>query len=590
MPDALQKHLRGNDQSAVELSLIEAELGFNEGPEKEGIYKMSDSAGVLHFPSKERFAQHESALQSGAKLIGFAPPTGMTSTDVQAALGELKTSISTGGGGGLDGAGTGGKIAKWSDDDTLADSSALSESMSGATQRALHVTPAFTSGATAEMNALEIFSDLTNITPTTSASSIRIKVPTAVGTDGAGSFYGLYIEDVHGLAAPESPLESSYAIWVEGGDSRLARTLITGELAVDGEADFNERVFLGRDLSILGLAPEGTALQVSPNTFNGSAQTAIEVGAIFSAEATSDITGINLEMSTEEAAFTTPSLHGIHIADVSKGADHTIDTQYGLKIEDLASATANYSIHTGSGLVHFGDVVTVSNASQEPFKVFSNAGGNAAFAMGLHHSNTPASTQVGQAIDVDYYLQGFQSSTEVTRKAAKIRVGKETDFLTSTNSKSYMAFYTLTSHGSGPLQEAAERVRISSVGYLGVNQTNPKHHVDVNGSFGGKVIQTPGNLDLSLDPAHFIIVCTSTTSAQTITLPPASGAAGRMYLLTVSKPYDDGVTVNVVASGSDHIVTQINTLSATWDATGESANKTFLLFSDGTDRWYTMGI
>lgn len=586
MPDALQKHLRGNDQSAVELSLIEAELGFNEGPQKEAIYKLSDSSGVLHFPSQERLAEHDTALQSGAKLIGFAPPSGMTSTDVQAALGELKASISTGGGGGLDGTGTTGKITKWSDADTLADSSALSESMTGTAQKGLLITPAFTSAATSEMNALEIRSDLTQITSTTSASGIRIKVPAAEGFSGEGDFFGLFIEDASALAASESPLNSAYAIWVDGGDSRLARTHVAGDLNVDGEANLNDRVFLARDLSILGSVPEGSALQVSPNTFSGSTQTAIEVGAIFSAEATTEINGLNLEMSTEDAAFTTPNLHHIHVANVAKGAAHTIDTQYGLKIEDITSATTNYAIHTGSGFVHFGDVVTVSNNTTEPMRVFSNAGGNANFALGLHHSHTPSAGQIGQAIDIDYYMQGFQVSTEVTRSAAKIRVGKETDFLSSTDAMSYMAFYTLP-QGAG-LQTPQERVRISSAGYLGVNRTLPRHHVDVGGSFGGKVVRTGADVFMSVD--HFIVVCTSTTSDQTVSLPAASGAEGRVYLLSVSIPYDDGVHVHVVTLGSDRIVTQINTLTGNWDATFESSNKTFLLFSDGSSRWYAMGI
>lgn len=53
MPDELQKHLKGTTRAAVEGALVTKELGFNEGTEKEAIYKLSDSSGYLHFPSEE---------------------------------------------------------------------------------------------------------------------------------------------------------------------------------------------------------------------------------------------------------------------------------------------------------------------------------------------------------------------------------------------------------------------------------------------------------------------------------------------------------------------------------------------------------
>jgi hypothetical protein len=354
MPQELQKHLRGGDQGAVEGSLVEAELGFNEGAQKEAIYRLSDGTDYLHFPSEERLAEAGSPTASGAKLIGFAPPEGMVMSNVQDALVELHDSILSGPGG-LTGNGTAGRIPLWSDGDSLTNSAALSESMNGAVQKGLSIHPLFTSDATGEMNALEILPDLTQITATTEAAAIRIKSPTVDGGASAGNYYGLFIEDLGGVTGDPGPVGSAFAIYVEDGMTRLTDLAVDGELSVNGSADIIGGMHINGALAVTPDGPLGSfGLLVNPRGFTDSVQYFELLGGEFSAAATSSMTALYVEASTAAGAYTTPDLFNLRIKDVAKGAGHAITRQYGLKIEDQTKGATNYAIHTGSGGIRLG--------------------------------------------------------------------------------------------------------------------------------------------------------------------------------------------------------------------------------------------
>lgn len=260
MPQELQKHLRGDLQGAVESSLVAAELGFNEGPEKEGVYKVSDGSACLHFPSAERLEEDAAAAASGARMIGFAPPEGMIMRNVQDAITELHAALATGEGH-PSGGGTADMLPKWVDGNTLGNSSALSETMTGISQKALSIAPVFTSEALGEMTALQIRPDVSQISSTTLAAGIRIKTPVTDGVhDGIGRYFGLFIEQMPdagpvmppegegGEGSPGGELQEAWAIYVEGGSSRFEHVRIDSALQVTDAmfSDSLETKFLKR--------------------------------------------------------------------------------------------------------------------------------------------------------------------------------------------------------------------------------------------------------------------------------------------------------------------------------------------------------
>lgn len=89
--------------------------------------------------------------------------------------------------------------------------------------------------------------------------------------------------------------------------------------------------------------------------------------------------------------------------------------------------------------------------------VQGNAGGNNTLrALSLRHNNTPSPGQLNQAVEVEFSMEGPGGTQH---NAARLRVGKESDFTGNTgNVDSYLAFHT-TQNGS-----SVERARITSDG------------------------------------------------------------------------------------------------------------------------------
>jgi len=71
--------------------------------------------------------------------------------------------------------------------------------------------------------------------------------------------------------------------------------------------------------------------------------------------------GIELDSNT---AHTTALAAALYVPAPTKGANITITTLYGLKIDDVNVGATNYAIYTGAGLVRFGDVVNTTASYQ----------------------------------------------------------------------------------------------------------------------------------------------------------------------------------------------------------------------------------
>jgi len=96
------------------------ELGYTE--EKQEFSFKNSNGDFRHFSSREKLSSHVDAATSGAKILGYFPSNGMTSTDLQSAVDELRTMVAAGGSGTVLGTGTTGKIPKWSSGIGLTDS------------------------------------------------------------------------------------------------------------------------------------------------------------------------------------------------------------------------------------------------------------------------------------------------------------------------------------------------------------------------------------------------------------------------------------------------------------------------------------
>lgn len=127
MAQIIYLHHEDISRALIESALQTREIGFTGASGYEELILKAESGSYYHFASLERLDDHVASGTSGAKLIGFAPPAGMSSTDVQSAIEELKTSV---GSGSVVGSGTAGKIVLWVSGTTLGNSSILAEASS----------------------------------------------------------------------------------------------------------------------------------------------------------------------------------------------------------------------------------------------------------------------------------------------------------------------------------------------------------------------------------------------------------------------------------------------------------------------------
>jgi hypothetical protein len=93
------------------------ELGYAT-TEQEFSFRL-DAGGFARIASKARLARADSALNAGGALVGYFPSNGMSATNMQAAIDELRASVA--GIGSVGGAGVANRVAFWSTSTTLDD-------------------------------------------------------------------------------------------------------------------------------------------------------------------------------------------------------------------------------------------------------------------------------------------------------------------------------------------------------------------------------------------------------------------------------------------------------------------------------------
>jgi fibronectin-binding autotransporter adhesin len=141
------------------------------------------------------------------------------------------------------------------------------------------------------------------------------------------------------------------------GTSTTAAALLASSLGITGASSVGGvGAFGGNVTATIGLGVRGSSITSGVN------QWALYVDQAVSSAATSGAWGAQIQVSTAAASFTVANAYGLNIGSPVVGAGSAITNLYGLKIENQASGgTLNYALYTGTGLVRFGDHVTIAS-------------------------------------------------------------------------------------------------------------------------------------------------------------------------------------------------------------------------------------
>lgn len=195
-------------------------------------------------------------------------------------------------------------------------------------------------------------------------------------------------------AGTNATITNAWALLVEAGNVKIAATTAStsqtsGALVVGGGVGITGSVVVGTNVNISGVLNMQTSQATTVGTLKGingimTASPAADSSASYinyfmsrittnhNLTATRGLVGAQCEawnsgtltvtgacaITTQVLTSTTGTITtaiGMNCLDASKFAGSTITTQYGIKIEDMSSATTNYAIVTGIGAVVFGD-------------------------------------------------------------------------------------------------------------------------------------------------------------------------------------------------------------------------------------------
>ncbi len=132
---------------------------------------------------------------------------------------------------------------------------------------------------------------------------------------------------------------------------------LSSTLAVTGTSTLTGNVGIG------GAANASYALRIVATTLTGATQYGMVCTPTFTNTSTTQATSLFAGVVTAAAGSPYAVITGIglQIDDASKGANSSITTLYGLKIESQTGGGTNIALKTSLGLVQFGDAVTASS-------------------------------------------------------------------------------------------------------------------------------------------------------------------------------------------------------------------------------------
>lgn len=208
--------------------------------------------------------------------------------------------------------------------------------------------------------------------------------------------------------------------------------MANGNQKVLGDLTVTEKVTVGTTIEIsgnivgrvgFGATPPGTTavLIQHPSTLGltGASQQALGVFNEFNATvATAAVRGVYV-WNTLTGANSVSEVMGLYIIDPSLSGGATINTQYGIRITGLSSATTNWAIYTDAGKNHLGDSLHLVGALglgsglsgrhgvyvDYPSTIFTTAGNNR--MVGVHGTFSASSaSSSARVIDAESSLDG----------------------------------------------------------------------------------------------------------------------------------------------------------------------------------------
>lgn len=176
----------------------------------------------------------------------------------------------------------------------------------------------------------------------------------------------LLINTANNRVLVNTPTDNGEQFQVSGSARISGATTLQSTLAVTGASTFTGAVG-GSSSNWSGNVRAGSA---TPNTnirldasgtgsLSGVNQIGLRSEVTFGSDATTGIFGSTSRWISPNTSFTTTNAYGHYIVTPSKGASHTVTTNYGLYVQNQGGiGGTNYAIWTGTGAVRFGDAVT----------------------------------------------------------------------------------------------------------------------------------------------------------------------------------------------------------------------------------------
>lgn len=215
---------------------------------------------------------------------------------------------------------------------------------------------------------------------------------------------------------------------------------------------------------------------------------------------------------------------------------------------DAGSSTNSYNLITGRGSVNNYLQFNIQNQSTQ---------GNASTDIVATADNGDETVNY---VDLGINGSGNTAALMGTADDAYLYNASQNMLIGAPSSGKSVIIYT------GGYSSGYERARFDGSGNLAIGTTTAKSMLDVNGSFGTK-ITTSSATSLTLDATAAVWYCTA--SSGTITLPAASGATNRRYVI-------------VNRNGSARTTSAFNNLSGS-STTSIAANSSVEIISDGTN-------
>ena len=257
------------------------------------------------------------------------------------------------------GTGTANRVAYWSATDTITSSGNLT--FNGST---LALTGAATVSSTLDVTSTVTLTTLAGSgnrlvqASSTGVLSATLTVPGSF-VDGTGSANRVAYWSSTTVITSSGNLTFNGSTLALTGAQTISSTLdVTGALTVTSTSRLDGNVGIG------GASNTAISLLLRSTALAGTGQYGMQSQAVFSSAATASGTSIYASVITAAASFTMTTGYGVRIDAATKGSGSTITTLYGLYIDNQTAGGTNYAIKTGTGLVQFGDIVTIGTNPQ----------------------------------------------------------------------------------------------------------------------------------------------------------------------------------------------------------------------------------